>query len=87
LIREGKNIFKNFIREREGIMNVEELEAELKLIKDKSLDVRVLSPYSSQRHLENIWLVRVEVSDKGNSGYECFGEVRLMGENRRRIKL
>jgi len=50
LIREGKNIFKNFIREREGIMNVEELEAELKLIKDKSLDVRVLSPYSSQRY-------------------------------------
>jgi hypothetical protein len=37
----------------------------------------VLSPYDDE---ETIWLVKVEVSDKGGSGYECFGEVRLIGE-------
>ena len=58
-------------------MNVRELEEELELIKDKDLDVRVLSPYDDE---ETIWLVKVEVSDKGGSGYECFGEVRLIGE-------
>ena len=49
-------------------MNVRELEEELELIKDKDLDVRVLSPYDDE---ETIWLVKVE---------ECFGEVRLIGE-------
>ena len=58
-------------------MNVRELEEELKLIKNKDLVVRVLSPYDDE---EIIWLVKVEVSDDGDSGYECFGEVRLIGE-------
>ena len=58
-------------------MNVRKLEEELELIKDKDLDVRMLSPYDDE---EIIWLVKVEVSDDGDSGYECFGEVRLIGE-------
>ena len=49
-------------------MNVRELEEELELIKDKDLDVRVSSPYDGK---EIIWLAKVE---------ECFGEVRLIGE-------
>ena len=49
-------------------MNVRELEEELELIKDKDLDVRMLSPYDDE---EIIWLAKVE---------ENWGEVRLIGE-------
>ena len=51
-------------------MNVRELEEKLELIKDKDLDVRMLSPYDDEKiHL--IWLAKVE---------ENWGEVRLIGE-------
>jgi len=57
-------------------MEVKELIKRLDKIKDKDLDVRVVIPEFDD---ENYWLSEVEVSNKGDSGYELHGEVRLIG--------
>ena len=39
-------------------------------------DVRLLNGNEDE---ENIWLNNIEVSEKGDSGYESGGEIRLIG--------
>jgi hypothetical protein len=56
---------------------VGELEELLATIKDKSLPIRIVNEQEEDE--ENIWVHSIEVSDKGSSGYEEGGEVRLIG--------
>jgi len=58
-------------------MNVKELIEELKKIKDKTLEVRVIEDYDDGG--PNYWIRSIEVSETGRSGYELEGEVRLIG--------
>jgi hypothetical protein len=58
-------------------MNVEEMIAELEKIEDKTLDVRVIQEKDDGE--ENYWASHVEVSNQGDSGYNIFGEVRIVG--------
>ena len=44
----------------------------------KYLPIRLLTPKDDE-DLENIWLFKLEISEKGNSGYEQEGEIRLIG--------
>jgi hypothetical protein len=44
----------------------------------KDLPIRLLTPKDDE-YLENIWLFKLEISEKGNSGYEQEGEIRLIG--------
>ena len=44
----------------------------------KDLPIRLLTPKDDE-DLENIWLFKLEISEKGNSGYEQEGEIRLIG--------
>ena len=62
-------------------MKVGELINELNKIEDKTLDVRVLenNPNNPDLYMENYWLHKIEVYDTGQSGYEHFGEVVLIG--------
>ena len=57
-------------------MNVGELIKVLKKL-PKTLDIRLVEEGGNDE--ANIWLSEVEVSKKGESGYEEFGEVRLVG--------
>jgi Ca2+-binding EF-hand superfamily protein len=57
-------------------MNVGELIEVLKKL-PKTLDIRLVEEGGNDE--ANIWLSEVEVSKKGESGYEEFGEVRLVG--------
>ena len=60
-------------------MNIQELINALLKIKDKSLPIRVdLNNISHDISGENLWIVGLEVSDKGDLGYEVGGEVRLL---------
>tara|TARA_R110002020_G_scaffold19996_2_gene68526 strand:+ start:2561 stop:2758 length:198 start_codon:yes stop_codon:yes gene_type:complete len=61
-------------------MTVQELIDALNTVKDKSLSVRVLENNLDNENFENYWLHSIEVSQKGQSGYELYGEVRLIGE-------
>jgi len=59
---------------------VKELIDALQKIEDKTLPVRILPNFFiDDDDAENIWLNSVEASDKGQSGYEESGEVRLIG--------
>ena len=58
-------------------MTVQDLINELEKVKDKELEVRILNMGSHDE--ENIWATEIEVSDKGESGYEFNGEVRIIG--------
>ena len=44
----------------------------------KDLPIRLLTPKDDE-YLENIWLFKLEISEKGSSGYEQEGEIRLIG--------
>lgn len=63
-------------------MTVQELINKLNTIQDKNLLVRVLenNPNNPDLNMENYWLHKIEVSNKGQSGYELNGEVTLIGE-------
>ena len=56
-------------------MNVAELIEALQKVEDKSLEVRCVTDFQT---VENAWLYSIEESSTGSSGYECFGEVRLI---------
>jgi len=58
-------------------MKVKDLIKQLQQIKDKTLDVRVIE---DNEGIDNFWLDGIEVNDKGDSGYEMHGEVRLIGK-------
>tara|TARA_Y100000114_G_scaffold83628_1_gene77189 strand:- start:1853 stop:2047 length:195 start_codon:yes stop_codon:yes gene_type:complete len=63
-------------------MTVQELINKLNTIQDKNLLVRVLenNPNNPDLNMENYWVHKIEVSNKGQSGYELNGEVTLIGE-------
>tara|TARA_R100000544_G_C2179365_1_gene36118 strand:- start:103 stop:297 length:195 start_codon:yes stop_codon:yes gene_type:complete len=63
-------------------MTVQELINKLNTIQDKNLLVRVLenNPNNPDLNMENYWVHRIAVADKGQSGYELHGEVILIGE-------
>ena len=56
---------------------VQELIEALQQIEDKTLPIRLVNSLEDDE--ENIWIHSIEVSDKGQSGYELDGEVRLLG--------
>ena len=66
-------------------MNVQQLIEILESIEDKTLPIRVIEEkdyYESGEQKPNFWLSfdkDIELSDKGQSGYEQSGEVRLIG--------
>ena len=55
-------------------MSVQDLIDALQKIEDKSVNVRV--PIGDDE--VNLWVNNIEVSSKGQSGYELDGEVRLI---------
>jgi hypothetical protein len=61
-------------------MTANELIKELSKLSEsqKDLPIRLLTPKDDE-YLENIWLFKLEISEKGNSGYEQEGEIRLIG--------
>ena len=56
-------------------MNVQDLIDQLEKL-PRDLDIRVLVPTMEDE--ENLWVVDVDVSKKGESGFEVYGEVRLI---------
>ena len=66
-------------------MNVQQLIEILESIEDKTLPIRVIEDkdyYESGDAKPNFWLYSetdIELSNKGQSGYEMSGEVRLIG--------
>ena len=58
-------------------MKVKDLIKQLQQIEDNTLDVRVIE---DNEGMDNFWLYEIEVNDKGDSGYEMQGEVRLIGK-------
>lgn len=58
-------------------MTIQDLIDKLQKVEDKTLSIRVIHADSEDE--ENYWLGRLEVSEKGQSGYEMNGEVRLIG--------
>jgi hypothetical protein len=66
-------------------MNVQQLIEILENIEDKTLPIRVIEDkdyYESGDAKPNFWLYSetdIELSNKGQSGYEMSGEVRLIG--------
>ena len=63
-------------------MTVKDLINVLQKIEDKSLLIRVIE--SNDFDIDgnpkpNFWLNEIEVSEKGQSGYEQNGEIRLIG--------
>ena len=60
-------------------MTVKELIKQLQKIKDKTLPIRVIEKEDNDD--PNYWLDNktVEVSNTGEDGYNCCGEVRLIG--------
>ena len=60
-------------------MQVKDLIKKLQAIPNQELDVRVpIIEDVEGGDLENLWVEGVEYSDKGQSGYELEGEVRLI---------
>ena len=60
-------------------MTVNDLIQELQKVEDKDLDVRMVNPWDDADD-DNLWVGSIEVSSQGQSGYEMFGEVRLIAE-------
>jgi hypothetical protein len=60
-----------------NISTVGELEELLATIKDKSLPIRIVNEQKIDE--ENIWAHSIELNNTGDSGYECCGEVRIIG--------
>jgi len=63
-------------------MTVEDLINVLQKIEDKSLLIRVIETNDFDidgNPKPNFWLNEIEVSEKGQSGYEQNGEIRLIG--------
>ena len=58
-------------------MNIQQLINYLKSVEDKTLPIRIVK--DGEVDEENYWLDKIELSDKGNSGYEIEGELRLIG--------
>ena len=60
-------------------MTVKKLIKQLQKIKDKTLPIRVIEKKDNDD--PNYWLDNnsVEVSNTGEDGYNCCGEVRLIG--------
>ena len=56
-------------------MNVKELIEKLKQM-PQDLEIRVVN--DNREDEENEWVYEVEFSEKGQSGYELYGEVRLL---------
>jgi len=56
-------------------MNVKELIEKLKQM-PQDLEIRVVN--DNREDEENEWVYKVEFSEKGQSGYELYGEVRLL---------
>jgi hypothetical protein len=57
-------------------MNPKELIAILEKL-PQDLPIRLVSKDGQDE--ENIWLNGIELSNTGDSGYECSGEIRLIG--------
>jgi hypothetical protein len=60
-------------------MNVGQLKQKLAQLDDE-LEIRLVIPTLNPEDEENFWLTELDVSEKGSSGYEEDGEVRLIGE-------
>tara|TARA_A100001515_G_scaffold68250_1_gene54277 strand:- start:239 stop:436 length:198 start_codon:yes stop_codon:yes gene_type:complete len=63
-------------------MKVKDLINVLQKIEDKSLSIRVIETNDFDidgNPKPNFWLDEIEVSEKGQSGYEQNGEIRLIG--------
>lgn len=62
-------------------MNGEDLLKHLQKLTPKQLKepIRLIVPNDMDMDNENIWLNEIEVSEKGQSGYEVSGEIRLIG--------
>ena len=58
-------------------MNIQQLINYLQSVEDKTLPIRIVK--DGEVDEENYWLDKIELSDKGNSGYEIEGELRLIG--------
>lgn len=56
-------------------MNVKELIEKLKQM-PQDLEIRVV--HDNREDESNEWVYEVEFSEKGQSGYELYGEVRLL---------
>jgi len=56
-------------------MKVKELIEKLKQM-PQDLEIRVVN--DNREDEENEWVYKVEFSEKGQSGYELYGEVRLL---------
>ena len=54
-------------------LNVKELISQLEKIEDKELDVRIEHELDEENH----WIQRIEINQKGQSGYELHGECVL----------
>ena len=64
------------------MMTVKDLINVLQKIEDKSLLIRVIETNDFDidgNPKPNFWLNEIEVSEKGQSGYEQNGEIRLIG--------
>ena len=64
-------------------MTVEDLINVLQKIEDKSLLIRVIETNDFDidgNPKPNFWLNEIEVSEKGQSGYEQNGEIRFIGD-------
>jgi len=62
-------------------MNGQDLLKHLQSLTPKQLKepIRLVVPNDMDMDNENIWLNEVEISVKGESGYEVGGEIRLVG--------
>tara|TARA_R100000278_G_scaffold120796_1_gene103579 strand:+ start:214 stop:393 length:180 start_codon:yes stop_codon:yes gene_type:complete len=56
-------------------MNVKELIEKLKKM-PQDLEIRVV--HDNREDEANEWVYEIELSEKGHSGYELYGEVRLL---------
>ncbi len=56
-------------------MNVKELIEQLQKL-PQDLEIRVV--HDNREDQENEWVYEVEFSEQGQSGYEVYGEVRLL---------
>jgi len=61
--------------EKQIDMNVKELIEKLKQM-PQDLEIRVV--HDNREDEANEWVYEVEFSEKGQSGYELYGEVRLL---------
>jgi len=60
-----------------NVSNVQELINALQQIEDKTLPIRFVN--QSDVDNENVWLNGLECSERGQSGFEVDGEIRLIG--------